>query len=232
MHSLVYCIILLTISLLDKAYGIDSINVPSESENVQILKSACDYHKCPVGHICVPFRGNPLCVCNHYCSKSSTTGQLCAWNGRTFESLCQLRTEECKTGKYITVHHYGPCKNRRSKCNLLWVYPFFRIVQRSLSFCQVLPKVCYFHLNAPPHLKNLLARESRWKQVRKLCQRFLWFCEFFVIFGFFRDFFWDFLFGIFFCKVSKILLTCLPLGNISFFNPEMILESELLIFKT
>ena len=98
-----------------KVTCIDSINVPSESENVQIIKSPCDHHVCPVGHICVAFRGNPLCVCNHYCSKSSTTGPLCAWNGRTFESLCELRTEECKTGKYITVHHYGPCKDRRSE---------------------------------------------------------------------------------------------------------------------
>ena len=41
---------------------------------------------------------------------------MCAKNERTYENICALKKDECKTLDFIPVNHYGKCKNRAGKC--------------------------------------------------------------------------------------------------------------------
>eukprot|EP00112_Aurelia_sp_Birch-Aquarium-sp1_P014402 Seg3106.3 transcript_id=Seg3106.3/GoldUCD/mRNA.D3Y31 product="Follistatin-related protein 1" protein_id=Seg3106.3/GoldUCD/D3Y31 len=77
----------------------------------------CDDFFCPLGLRCQLRDNNtPYCECNIICKKHPRQGPVCAKNGRTYENICALKKEECKTLNFIPVNHYGKCKNRAVIC--------------------------------------------------------------------------------------------------------------------
>lgn len=77
--------------------------------------SSCGELLCHLGAICVERNGHVECVCNMTCKEHEPLQVVCGSDGRTYNSLCQLRIHACKLQKDITIKTWGSCAEGESK---------------------------------------------------------------------------------------------------------------------
>ena len=53
----------------------------------------------------------PQCLCNSDCPKANTTTYVCASNGKTYESECQMKLESCRRGVAMHIVYQGTCQS-------------------------------------------------------------------------------------------------------------------------
>ncbi|XP_075405699.1 agrin [Tenrec ecaudatus] len=75
----------------------------------QCLES-CRFHA-----VCLSRRGRPRCSCDRVTCDGAYK-PVCAQDGRTFDSECQLHHAECQQQRAIPVRHRGPCGQPPSPC--------------------------------------------------------------------------------------------------------------------
>lgn len=52
----------------------------------------------------------PKCVSCSTCEEEKSLGPLCGTNNRTYNSLCEILWDSCRSGYFIEANSVGPCK--------------------------------------------------------------------------------------------------------------------------
>ncbi|CAL8148206.1 unnamed protein product [Orchesella dallaii] len=73
------------------------------------LGRSCDEVVCTYGAECEQDGERAGCVCNIACSDVTENEEVCASDGRTYDSDCLVTLESCQAQKPIWVVHKGPC---------------------------------------------------------------------------------------------------------------------------
>ena len=78
-----------------------------------ILLDSCAFLQCPFGQHCATKDGYPNCNCNISCSGMLTEPVCGEVNSKHYGNECELRKEECKTGRRIGIS-ITPCRGELS----------------------------------------------------------------------------------------------------------------------
>ncbi|KAK2165282.1 hypothetical protein LSH36_52g01014 [Paralvinella palmiformis] len=65
---------------------------------------------CRFGAVCKMISGRPRCTCNEDCSHVKNVYKVCASNGDTYSSECEMRRFGCRLQKHVHVVHKGECQ--------------------------------------------------------------------------------------------------------------------------
>lgn len=55
----------------------------------------------------------PKCVSCSTCEEDKTFGPFCGTNNRTYNSLCEILWDSCRSGYFIEANNVGPCKSSK-----------------------------------------------------------------------------------------------------------------------
>jgi len=75
---------------------------------------------CRFGAVCKMISGRPRCTCNEDCSHVKNVYKVCASNGDTYSSECEMRRFGCRLQKHVHVVHKGECQSKSKDCFLIW----------------------------------------------------------------------------------------------------------------
>merc|ERR1719427_1846587 len=74
---------------------------------------------------CVEDDDDYICVCDFQCEEKETD-RICGSDGKTYRNMCELKKEQCKIEKVITVMKNEPCDDiseefDKDECDCYWL---------------------------------------------------------------------------------------------------------------